>query len=214
MPLASPLLLPDVMKSKSVRHRSYLSAACLLASAILSIPASVSLAQKRPAAPPTSGMDSNTVATFLNRAKAYVKLRNRVEGKLPKLSKDSTPEQIAAHKKAFEDGVRLSRGGAKPGDIFTTASGEYLRRLIRTEFKGQDRGEVKEAILDADTSGVPLKVNYPYPETKEVSATPPTLLLRLPELPKELNYRFVGRHMLLIDKENGLILDYMLNALP
>jgi len=203
------------MKSKLVRHRSYLGLACLLASAILSTtPASVSAAQKRPAAPPTSAMDSNTVATFLNRATTYVKLRNRVESKLPNLSKDSTPEQIAEHKKAFEDGVRLARGSAKPGDIFTAAAAEYLRRLIRTEFKGQDRGEVKEAILDADTTGVPLKVNYPYPETKEVSATPPTLLLRLPELPKELNYRFVGRHMLLIDKENGLMIDYMLNALP
>ena len=84
-----------------------------------------------------------------------------------------------------------------------------MRRLIRTEFKGQERAEVKETVLDAETGGIPLKVNYPYPETKEVSTMPPTLLLRLPQLPKELNYRFVGRHMLLIDKENGLILDYM-----
>ena len=143
-----------------------------------------------------------------------MELRNRVESKLPKLSKDSTPEQITTHKKAFEDAVRSARMNAKPGDIFTTGTGEYLRRMIRTEFKGPDRGEVKEAILDAETAGVPLKVNYPYPETKEVSAIPPTMLLKLPELPEELNYRFVGRHMLLIDKENGLILDYMLNALP
>ncbi|HWN10419.1 MAG TPA: hypothetical protein VNO50_14340 [Pyrinomonadaceae bacterium] len=204
------------MKSKSVsKFRYLLNTACLLASAALCIvPANVALAQKLPTSSPASAADRNTVAIFAARAKAYVKLRNRVESKLQKLSKDSTPEQIASHKKAFEEGVRTARVGAKPGDIFTTGAGEYLRRMIRNEFKGQDRGEVKEAILDAETSGVPLKVNYPYPETKEVSAIPPTLLLRLPELPKELNYRFVRRHMLLIDKENGLILDYMLNALP
>jgi hypothetical protein len=158
--------------------------------------------------------DQKIVKSFEARAKTYAKLRNRVESKLPKLSKDSTPEAITAHKKAFENGVQVARAGAKPGDIFSADIAEYLRRMIRAEFKGQDRGEVKATILDAETAGIPLKVNYPYPETKEVSTVPPTLLLKLPQLPKEVNYRFVGRHMLLIDKENGLILDYMLNALP
>lgn len=205
-----------MIKFKSNKHRNYqLVVASLLAAAIFTFaPHRGSGAQKRPTATPTSAADRNTVSTFVGRAKGYVKLRNGVESKLPTLSKDSTPEQIAAHKKAFEGGVRAARVSAKPGDIFVPAAGEYLRRMIRNEFKGQERGEIKEAILEAETAGIPLKVNYPYPETKEVSAIPPTLLLRLPELPKELNYRFAGRHMLLIDKENGLILDYLLNALP
>ena len=42
----------------------------------------------------------------------------------------------------------------------------------------------------------------------------PTLLLRLPQLPKQLRYRFVGHNLLLIDRENGLIVDYMTKALP
>jgi hypothetical protein len=73
---------------------------------------------------------------------------------------------------------------------------------------------LRETVLEADTKGVPLKVNYPYPETKEFVEMPPTLLLRLPQLPKQVRYRFVGRHMLLVDRENGLIVDYMLDALP
>jgi hypothetical protein len=43
---------------------------------------------------------------------------------------------------------------------------------------------------------------------------PATLLLRLPQLPKQVRYRFVGRNMLLVDRENGLIVDYMTNAVP
>ena len=58
------------------------------------------------------------------------------------------------------------------------------------------------------------EINYPYPETKELSQIPPTLLLKLPTLPKEVKYRFVGRHMLVVDTDNGLIVDYTLNALP
>jgi len=204
------------MKFKSNKRRNYpLPATCILSATLLILaPFSGSGAQKRTTATPTSATDRNTASTFVARAKTYIKLRNGVQSKLPTLSKDSTPEQITAHKKAFGDGVRAARVSAKPGDVFVPAAGEYLRRMIRTEFKGQDRGEVKEAILEAETAGVPLKVNYPYPETKEVSAIPPTLLLKLPELPKELNYRFVGRHMLLMDKENGLIIDYLRNALP
>jgi hypothetical protein len=61
---------------------------------------------------------------------------------------------------------------------------------------------------------VPLRINYPYPDNKELVEMPPTLLLRLPQLPKQVRYRFVNRHMLLVDRENGLIIDYMLDALP
>lgn len=204
------------MKQKLSRRRAYLVCAVFtVVLAILSIgPAIHATAQVPPPQQATIDNDRRTIAAFTARAKSYVRLRNRIGKRLPKLSKDSTPEQIAAHKKAFEEAVRAGRVGAKPGEIFTADAAEYIRRLIRTEFKGPDRGEVKKTILEADTAGVPLRVNYPYPETKEVSTVPPTLLLKLPLLPKEMNYRFVGRHMLLVDKDNGLILDYMLDALP
>jgi hypothetical protein len=37
---------------------------------------------------------------------------------------------------------------------------------------------------------------------------PPPLLLRLPQLPKQVRYR-----LLLVDRENGLMVDYMTNVL-
>jgi hypothetical protein len=43
---------------------------------------------------------------------------------------------------------------------------------------------------------------------------PPSLLLALPQLPKQVRYRFVGTSLLLVDRENHLIVDYMTNALP
>lgn len=151
----------------------------------------------------------------LNRSvKDYLKQRSQVAEKLPKLSKDSTPEQIQAYQKALIDGLRAVRTNARPGDIFDAATAKYIRRILRTEVKGKERQEVRETVLEADTKGVPLKVNYPYPETKELVEVPATLLLELPDLPKEVKYRFVGRHLLLVDTDSGLIVDYMLNALP
>jgi hypothetical protein len=40
------------------------------------------------------------------------------------------------------------------------------------------------------------------------------LLLKLPQLPKEVKYRYVNRNLILIDTDNNLIVDYMIDALP
>ena len=106
------------------------------------------------------------------------------------------------------------RAGTKPGYIFNPQTVEYFRTIIKTEVPPRDKAEIRQTILEADTKGVPLKVNYPYPETKEFAQIPPTLLLKLPPLPKEVKYRYVGRHLLLVDTDNNLIIDYMLDALP
>jgi len=69
-------------------------------------------------------------------------------------------------------------------------------------------------LQESENKAVPLRVNYPYPESQELLEMPPPLLLRLPQLPKQIRFRFVGSNLLLVDRENGLIVDYMTNALP
>ena len=155
-----------------------------------------------------------TIARFEGRVKEYARMREMLEEKLPKLPKDATPEQIKAHKTSFEQVVRKARVGAKQGDLFSPDIANYIRTLIRTEFQGQKLKELREEIMEAETQGVPVRVNYTYPESKELTQIPPTLLLKLPQLPKQVRYRFVGPNMLLVDRENGLIVDYMTNALP
>jgi hypothetical protein len=161
-----------------------------------------------------SPAEKQLVKVFDGKVKAYVRQREEVRKKLPPLSKDSTPEQIQTFQTSFVEHLRAVRPNAKPGDTFVPQIADYIRGLIKSEFKGAERVELRKTVLTADTKGVPLRVNYPYPETKELVEMPPTLLLRLPQLPKEVKYRFVGRSLLLVDTDNGLIVDYMLNALP
>lgn len=158
--------------------------------------------------------DKQAISVFEGRVKEYVSLRNQVKDKLPKLSKDSTAEQIDAYRTSLEKALRVARGGAKQGDIFVPAIAEYLRRTLRNEFDRKDKKDFREIIFEAETQGVPIRVNYPYPSAAEIAQLPPTLLLKLPQLQQELRYRFVGRNMLLVDRENNLILDYLTNALP
>jgi hypothetical protein len=147
--------------------------------------------------------------------KEYVKLRASVKAKVPKLAKDSTPEQIQAAESAFVVALRTARAGAKPGNLFTPDIAQYIRTTLKREFHGSEKHEIRKVVTEKETDiPVPLKVNYPYPDPKEFVEMPATLLLKLPQLPKEVKYRYVGRNLLLVDTDNNLILDYMLEALP
>jgi hypothetical protein len=158
--------------------------------------------------------EKQVVANFESRVKDYVKLRNDVKAKLPKLSKDSTPEQIAAHEKAAVEALRKARANAKPGDLFTKDIAQYIRTTVKTEFKGTDEKEIRKVVLDDETKPIALRINYEYPEANAFTEMPATLLLKLPQLPKEVKYRYVGRNLFLVDSDNNLIVDYMLNVMP
>ena len=43
---------------------------------------------------------------------------------------------------------------------------------------------------------------------------PPKLLLQLPPLPKNVEYRFVGKTLILYDSLSNLIIDYLPGAAP
>jgi len=153
-------------------------------------------------------------AAFEDAVKDYMKLRNDIKAKLPKLSKDSTPEQIHSYMTSFEEQMRAARSNARQGDILRPEVSEFIRTTMREHFKGLDRKELRKTVLEAENQDVTLRVNYPYPESKEFSEMPATLLLKLPQLPKEIKYRFVRSNMLLVDRENNMIIDYMVKALP
>jgi len=161
-----------------------------------------------------SQTDKVAVKRFEQRVKDYMKVRNAVKAKLPKLSKDATPQQIETYRESFETGVRNARTGAKPSDIFNHEGSDYIRRTLKANLKGKDRVELREIVFNGETAGVKVRVNYPYPDQTEFVEMPPTVLLNLPQLPLEVKYRFVGRNLLLVDNDNNLILDYMTNALP
>ena len=60
----------------------------------------------------------------------------------------------------------------------------------------------------------PLKVNSRYPPGVPLQSTPPTLLLNLPRLPHELQYRLVGHYLVLYDVAADMIVDFIAGAVP
>lgn len=158
--------------------------------------------------------DKAAIQTFEKQVKEYIELRNKVRANAPKLSKDSTPEQLQAYRTTLELSLRNARPNAKRGEFFRPETADFIRRTLKNEFQGKDRRELRETVFETETQGVVLRVNYPYAQSAELSEMPATLLTKLPQLPKELRYRFVGRNLLLVDRESNVIIDYMAEALP
>ena len=200
------------MKGEMLKY-SWQVVVCVLTVAAATLAQST---QNAALAPPVvvSPADKTAIQTFEKQVKDYVQLRDRVKANAPKLSKDSTPEQIQAYRTALEQSLRTERAGAKRGDLFRPETADYIRRTLKIEFQGKDRQELRKTIFETELQGVVLRVNYPYAQSAEFSEMPTTLLAKLPQLPKEVRYRFVGRNMLLVDRESNLIIDYMPDALP
>jgi hypothetical protein len=165
-----------------------------------------------PAQPPPA--EAPVLADFEARVKEYVELHQKLEDKLPKLSKESTPQEIDKHQRALERLVQQARKGAQPGTVFTPSMKTLVRQVMADVFGGPDGAALKASIMDENPGLTKLTVNARYPDTVPLSTVPPQVLRRLPKLPEGLEFRFIGRHFILMDERAHIIVDLIENVLP
>ena len=154
--------------------------------------------------------DAEVLADFNTRLNAYVDMRKKADDSVPAQKKTDDPKVIRSAEQGLAESIRTARASAKAGDIFTPEIAAKFRRLLHPEAGP----ETKAAIKDDNPGTVPFKVNEPYPESATLSSVPPNVLQALPKLPPDIEYRFVGKHLILRDARANLIIDYMLNAIP
>jgi len=157
--------------------------------------------------------DAKVLADFSKRVQQYHDLRDKLDEGAARQTQTKNPEKLVAEKQTLADRVRAARFGAKPGDIFTPEVQPILKRLLKPAFKGTDGAENKKTIAE-EQPAVALKVNTPYPEKQPLTTVPPDVLKQLPLLPKDLEYRFVRKHLILFDSRANLIVDVLPNAVP
>jgi len=188
------------------------------------LPAPRATTESPSSAPPTERVvgpltpaDAAALATMNDRLKQYVDLHNKVQQSLPTLPKEATPQQIDKNQRAMERLVREARAKAKPGDIFTPDARPVIRRLLATVFGGPDGKQLKAAIMDenqAAPSAVKLTVNGRYPDTVPLATVPPQVLQTLPMLTEDLEYRFIGDSLILLDVHAHVIADFIEDVVP
>jgi hypothetical protein len=68
-------------------------------------------------------------------------------------------------------------------------------------------------IMDDGPGDVDIDVNDTYAKKHSLATMPPNLLLLLPDLPKDIEYRFVGRHLVLRDARANIVIDEIPHAI-
>ena len=159
--------------------------------------------------------DAQLLADFKSRIDNYMKLHNRLEKQAPPLKETKDPAQIKASQDVLAQKIAEARKDAKPGEIFTPEIRQLFRRLMYPETKGAEGAETKAALAEEkhELKEVKIRVNAPYPDGAPLMTVPPNILAALPKLPEDLEFRFVNKHMILLDVHANLIVDYVLNAI-
>lgn len=159
--------------------------------------------------------DAAAIAEFMKRVDAYVTLHKKVEATIPSLPKEATPEQIDQHQRALGRLIAQARANAKRGDIFTPAMERIAKKLLADIFQGPGGAQMKREIFEEyEQRDIRPVVNGRYPDEVPLSTVPPGVLAGLPQLPEELEYRFVGTYLILLDPHAHIIADYIERAIP
>ena len=157
--------------------------------------------------------DAKTLQDFQARIEKYQDLQKSAGRKGPRVKETADPAKITAAQDAIASNIRAARKDAKTGDIFTLEIRQLFRRLMYPEMKGAEGAETRETIKEDAPSAVRLVVNATYPSEQPLPTVPPNLLASLPSLPENLEYRIVGKTLILRDVDANLIVDFIPNAI-
>ena len=152
---------------------------------------------------------------FVDRVNQYVEIQRLATAALGEPEMCANPEELLRQESVFAKAIREGRSDAREGDIFTPEAARYFRALIAEAAweRGLDLvGEFQDARA-WDTEAAVVEVNAQVPW----NAGPvmwPSILARLPELPAELEYRFVGRDLVLVDVFGNVVVDILRESLP
>jgi hypothetical protein len=156
---------------------------------------------------------------FKTSVEEYVELHRRLRANLPPLDVSSEPRHIFKASAQLASAIRDARRGARPGEIFNPVVAANFRARINYALRERDRRkevvrrltEVEEDEDERPPAGWAPAVNGTL-DWFSTGATPHSILEALPDLPHELQYRFVGLDLILIDVDANIIVDILPDA--
>jgi hypothetical protein len=151
---------------------------------------------------------------FEKRIGEYVNLQKRLQKGLPSTKPTTEPQAILDRQHELALKIREARSHAQQGSIFTPEISKEFHRLLGFAKAGPNDTHIKKSLERAEPVRLTLHVNDAYPTNVPLQSTPPTILLNLPRLPPELEYRIAGHALVLHDVAANLIVDLIPDAIP
>src|SRR4029077_14660274 len=63
---------------------------------------------------------------FFDHVRAYIKMHNTAEARVPSLKETSDPQQVSGREKALADEIRKERAGAQQGEGFSPSAAKEI----------------------------------------------------------------------------------------
>jgi hypothetical protein len=165
------------------------------------------------AAQPPVNKQALALKEFGDKTTAYMELHTKLAEELPTLPTSASADQIKARQRALGAAIREARRDAREGAIFSPSVAPQFRQIIRQDLQSRDMRDAFAAMQEVPST-VALHINDHWPPDAPRATVPPRLLTSLYPLPEGLEYRFIDRHLVLLDTEALLIVDIVRNVVP
>ena len=160
-------------------------------------------------------VQSEPLAEFDASVEEYVELRQQAVIGAGRLTPAESSAVLVSDQTDLAIAIQRLRTRLPQGVLFTPPVAHYIQRTLRQRLSNSDGAALLAAIRDVKPAPVFVpRVNERYPDDLPRTAMPPAVLAVLPQLPPHLVYRFMNRQLLLLDRDTGVIVDVLPDALP
>jgi hypothetical protein len=158
--------------------------------------------------------DAHALHIFNERLQGYVRVHHKAENSfnLPHLKPAGSIRKIQQRQRAMAEHIRALRKNAREGDLFTPEVSAYFERSLAAAYQTNSEG-ILATLVCISEDDQKLRPNDVYPATWEYNPMPPAILLHIPRLPRELEYRIVNTDLIVLDVEADMIVDILRNSI-
>ena len=158
--------------------------------------------------------ESAAIKQFDDAIAEYMRMRQKLRSEVRGPVKNSSSAQVNDASDALAGAIERARKDAQVGAIFSEPVAKVIKRRIADAVRTENLVAVLADIDDEGKPSLAPKVHLRLPVSAQMATMPPSVLKVLPVVPKDLEYRILGRYLILRDVDASLILDYIPLAVP
>ena len=158
--------------------------------------------------------DAHALHIFNDRVQGYLRIHHKAEDSfnLPHLKPTGSIRKIQQRQRTMAQHIGELRKNAREGEMFPPEVRAYFERSLAASYRANSKEIL--AVLDCiPRVDEKLRPNDVYPATWEYNPMPPTILLHIPRLPPELEYRIVNKDLIVLDLEADMVVDILRNLI-
>lgn len=202
---------PSVRVLFSIVGPALLAFGCALSTSGTGGGTPVTVAASQPPSQPV--LDRKVLADFRRDVDRYMTLHNKLQRQGTAQKQRADIGENLVSRNALATRIRLARHDAEQGDILTPAIAVTIRTAMNPTLRGPTGTGARESLRDDAPALFVLEVNGDYPDGESRPKMPGNLLQILPPLPPGLEYRIVDTHLVLMDVDANIVVDYLLDVM-